>query len=288
MKEMVRRALVAIRNERFIFEATAKQGYSGEMNDVVTSADRAAQAIYVKLMREQFPTFGIIAEEDDLRVPCTDPVFTDMVFTVDPLDGTKAMSRRQSHGIGTMISLVCGDKVIAACVGDVMTQEIYYYRPESDNVWRVSEFERSEPLVAPAGQVAKNLVLLLRQRPENHASKTARALAQHPAKGGAFKDIEIASGSIGISMARLWKGEVGAALIGTPHETPWDANPVIGITQKLGFEFMVLRQERISAERIQRPPLRAIVRQPTDYELLIVQRDLIPQIQAWVTAHADD
>ena len=62
MKEAVRRAIVAIRSERFIFESQVKQGYSGNLDDMVTSADHKAQQIYVRMLTECFPDWGIVAE----------------------------------------------------------------------------------------------------------------------------------------------------------------------------------------------------------------------------------
>jgi len=43
MKEAVRRALTTIRRERFRFAVESKAGYDGADDDMVTSADRAAQ-----------------------------------------------------------------------------------------------------------------------------------------------------------------------------------------------------------------------------------------------------
>lgn len=63
LKELVRRAMRVIRNERQVFEATAKQGHSGSMDDVFTSADTKAQKVYIKSLRECFPEYAIIAEE---------------------------------------------------------------------------------------------------------------------------------------------------------------------------------------------------------------------------------
>jgi fructose-1,6-bisphosphatase/inositol monophosphatase family enzyme len=239
MKEMVRRVIGAIRTERFVFEAQPKRGYSGEMDDLVTTADRAAQAIYVKLMREMFPTFGIVAEEDELSLPCSDNRFGDIYFTVDPLDGTKAFARKQSHGVGTMISLVRNGEIIAVCIGDVMTREIYYYRPGSDCVHRISEFDHAERLAINEQRRLDDQHILLRDRPEALVSPTLRQLVAPLEQNGAFKGIEITGGSIGISMARLWKGEVGAAINNkTVYDTPWDSTPVMGISQKLGFVFL--------------------------------------------------
>src|SRR4051812_826759 len=142
LKELVRRAMTTIRNERQVFEATVKQGYSGDMDDVFTSADTKAQEVYIKSLRECFPGYAIVAEEGG----GTEDRSADTYFTVDPLDGTKAFVRRQSHGVGTMVALVEKGLVSSAYVGDVNTQEIYGYRPGSGTVHRISEYETSERL----------------------------------------------------------------------------------------------------------------------------------------------
>lgn len=230
MKEAVRRAIMKIREQRFIFEARVKAGYGGKLNDLVTTADHEAQKIYVRMLRECFPLYGIVAEEEALRVECRLPGKR-LFFTVDPLDGTKAFVRKQSHGIGTMVALVCEGRVIGAYVGDVMTQEIYGFRPESAKVHRISEFDRPEPLKIRPGLALSRQYLLLRTDPQRY-SPIIRGLIR------AFRDIEVARGSIGTSMARLWKGEIGAAVLRPGHETPWDTCPTVGISRKLGFRHL--------------------------------------------------
>jgi fructose-1,6-bisphosphatase/inositol monophosphatase family enzyme len=279
---MVRRALEAIRNQRFTFEATAKEGYDGEMDDVVTSADHAAQAIYVKMMRELFPTFGIVAEEGALRVPCTDPALGTIYFTVDPLDGTKAFRRRQSHGIGTMISLVWEGSIIAVCIGDVMTREIYYYRPESKHVHRISEYGHAERLLPATDRALDRLYILLRKRPEEYDSSLLRSLVASPKGGGAFLDIDVTGGSIGISMARLWKGEVGAAIVGSDHETPWDANPVLGICERLGFVF--LEPDDAAGRFVKRSPVPLTEVIHGGRSRLVIHKSSVDQVEAWLAS----
>jgi fructose-1,6-bisphosphatase/inositol monophosphatase family enzyme len=230
MKEMVRRAIFAIRSQRFSFDVSGKRGYGGEMNDLLTSADKAAQEVYIKMIREEFPLFGVVAEEDGLRIPSSHPS-RDIYFTVDPLDGTKAFVRRQSHGVGTMIALVCDGEVIAAYVGDVMTQEIYGYRPESARVCRISEFGIAERLSAHSPRPLKKKYVLLREYPEDY-SPGAREFIKR------FGGGEVMSGSIGTSMARLWKREVSGMVLAPGFQTPWDFCPVFGISNRLGFAFL--------------------------------------------------
>lgn len=269
MKEMVRRAINEIRRQRFIFEAQAKLGYGGESNDLVTSADRSAQRIYLKMLRECFPDFGVIAEEDELRVECAGG--RQLYFTLDPLDGTKAFGRRQSTGVGTMISLVEDGQVLAAYVGDVMTQEIYGYRPETDKVHRISEYEVGEAIAVQERPLIQG-VLLSRDAPWKFAWAVDRLARDH------FKDIDIEGGSIGISFARLWKQEVSALLMGAAWETPWDSSPVIGICRQLGFAFLEVEQGKFR-EVDPKPPLR-VERRETD--LMVIHRQHLPELAEWM------
>jgi fructose-1,6-bisphosphatase/inositol monophosphatase family enzyme len=229
LKELVRRAMTVIRNERQVFEATAKRDRSGSMDDVFTSADTKAQQVYIRSLRECFPDNAIVAEESDVAALLEGPVEPGAFFTVDPLDGTKAFVRRQSHGVGTMVALVEQGRVVSAYVGDINTQEIYGYRPDSRSVHRISEYETSERLAHTVKPISEQYALL--RDPPQVYSRASRALLQ------SFKSYEVEGGSIGIWLARLWKREAGAALLLPTVETPWDMAPIVGISKMLGYRF---------------------------------------------------
>ena len=237
MKEVVRRALSAIRNERFSFSQREKTGYDGESADLVTTADGKAQEIYLRSLRECFPNIGVIAEEENLSIEAAPPT-SDLYFTVDPLDGTKAFARRQSTGIGTMLALINESEVLGAFVGDVMTQEVYGYRPGSSKVHRISEFEVSERLKIDPTRQAADQYILLRERPETHSAGMGEVI-------DAFKGLHVGGGSIGTEAARLWKGEVGAMLLPPSFETPWDTAPILGISRALGLQFYILTERKL-------------------------------------------
>ena len=277
MKEAVRRAMVAIRAERFSFEARVKGIGPGGSVDLVTTADRAAQRVFVKLLREWFPTFGVVAEEDKLAVPCTEPD-RDMWFSVDPLDGTKAFVRRQSHGIGTMLALVCDGEVEAAIVGDVMTQEVYTSRPGSDEVFRISEFGFAERLVVDAQRPLSEQWLQLRDRASRH-SPLIQEMVNRP--NALFEDYEITGGSIGISMARLWKGEMAAGVLRPGRSNPWDLCPVVGISKKLGFVFVEIDAPTRSCQLI--PPPVSPEPLVMDREILVLHESRLDELRAWLT-----
>jgi fructose-1,6-bisphosphatase/inositol monophosphatase family enzyme len=228
LKETVRRAVATIRRELLVFEATTKESYAGNMDDVFTSADTNAQAIYQRAFEECFPNCGIIGEEG-LFVPTQSGC--DAYFTVDPLDGTKAFVRRQSHGVSTMVALVSGGEVISAFIGDVNTGEIYGYRPDSPNVHRITQLDIFERLGSGDSVAADNFHGLLRD-PLGKYSPVTNMLF------GRLKNHEIMGSSIGTWMARLWKREVSLVVLPPGHETPWDSTPVIGISKKLGYIFL--------------------------------------------------
>lgn len=265
LKELVRRALTTIRNERQVFEVTGKAGHSGRMSDVFTSADRKAQEVYLRSLGECFPDCGIVAEEDKVSVAprngCT------AWFTVDPLDGTKAFIRRQSNGVGTMIALVDGGEVLSAYIGDVNTQEIYGYRPGSPRVYRISEFETAERLAHEPRPLAEQYILL--RDPERAYGDASRMLLAR------FKSFEIEGGSIGIWLARLWKREVGAALLPPAWETPWDAAPVVGISRRLGY--VHLRPGQDGAWQRFEPAIAPVVSR-REHDLLIVHEADLPSL----------
>jgi fructose-1,6-bisphosphatase/inositol monophosphatase family enzyme len=231
LKEAVRRATVAIRKERTIFEAHVKESYSGTMDDVFTSADKKAQNIYLRTFEECFPNCGVIAEEDSLIIPCKHG-FT-AYFTVDPLDGTKAYVRRQSHGVSTMVALVEGGNVISAFIGDTNTEEMYGYRPNSSKVHRITRLDDFETLqYGDVTDVYKGNIMLRDPVDRYSHPSSIQALVSK------FKNYEVMGSSIGTWMARLWKREVCAVAIPAGWETPWDSTPIIGISLKLGYVFL--------------------------------------------------
>ena len=230
LKETVRRAIVEIRGKFLTMNAEVKEDYDGNMEDVFTDADTTAQKIYLRAFRECFPGFGVIGEEGKLQIPCSIPG-RNLYFTVDPLDGTKAYIRRQSHGVATMVALVEGDKVLSAYIGDINTEEIYGYRPGSGSVHRITDLNAFEQLTyRDRGGWGKRYALL-RDPAGQYSDATCELIPR-------FKNYEVMGSSIGTWFARLWKGEVAAAILPAGKETPWDSTPVIGISKKLGYLFL--------------------------------------------------
>jgi fructose-1,6-bisphosphatase/inositol monophosphatase family enzyme len=236
VKEAVIRAIEEINQKRFDFEAKQKVVDYKKEEDFVTSADISAQRIYTQIFKESFPDYGIIGEEDNLR---KEPGELGLWFTVDPLDGTKAFIRKQSHGVATMVALVKDKEIIGVWIGDVFTKELYYYRPKSDKVHRLINYKFPQRLGILVKKPLKNQVVVLRTHPRNYS----KVIERMTLPGELFKDINIDSGSIGTMFGRLWKGEVGALILQEGKATPWDRTPIIGISKKLGFQFLSRKKD---------------------------------------------
>lgn len=267
IKEIVRRAIEDIWKNRIEFESHNKEvDYKPDKNDVFTSADLASQNIFVRKITECFPFFGIVAEEEGFTKKCQMPN-GNLFFTIDPLDGTKAFARRQSGGFGPMVSLCSDEEVIAAYVGDAMTKELYYYRPESQKTHRLNFGDgQCEKLLIVPDKPLKDQYVLLRDNPLD-IPEPYRTLAQSVQHNGLFKDIEVQGGGIGTGMARLWKGEVGGYVIRSGYQAPWDLMPVWGMSKKLGFEWLYFDQ----SEKKWR--MRSI--SPTDQKLYLKEATII-------------
>ncbi len=252
MKEVIERSSSYIRQNRYKFESKIKINEDKKKTDFVTNIDVEAQKIVVKLIQECYPDFGIIAEESEqaILLECKlDPKYGKYYFTIDPLDGTSAFKRMQSEGIGSMLSLIWqapGESifvVLAACISDVMTGEIYYYRPESENVHRIEPRRDSLQRLSKIRNEhrdLKNQYCLLRNDP-----RCFPLIIQEMTfpDNGLFQNILVDGGSIGICLAKLWKGQVGAIVLEPGTTTPWDWDPIYGISKKLGYEFLYVNED---------------------------------------------
>lgn len=278
MQEVVRRANQEIWRRRSKFCVHTKPASSGNGQEIVTDADPEIQKIYVEMIRENFPGYGIIGEENKLRIPCSDATLGDMYFVVDPIDGTNAFARRQSQGIGTMIALIRGQRILAVYIGDVMTGEIYGYRPKSDSVHRINYQGVSETLTIDEQRPLSEQYLLLNTLPEHVSGQLMKCLVRRGLKHGLFKSAEITGGSIGIRTARIWKSELGATIFCGGRYTPWDMDPVMGISEKLGFVFLAPNEQQ--TKFVKRPylPSKDIQELP---DMLMIHKSRLHEFTIW-------
>ena len=284
MRDIVSRVASFVRKSRHTFEAEHKGIKPDGRVDWVTNIDKEAQAMAIRLLQENMPTIGIVAEEQKgIAIPSKAPTKS-LWFSLDPIDGTRAFVHHFSFGISVMLALMDDDQVIAVCICDIMTEEMYYFRPGS---------EKTHHLDAKSGQRLLNELprdiplseqyLLIRDPVEVHNDMTRRLLQikPHPL----FKKYESTSGSIGLSMTRLWKGEVGGAILRAGDQNPWDICPVIGLMERLGFVFFSIfsfpedKDGRVYLATTHLDASRSVFTTNTD--ILVIHENNIPELAEW-------
>jgi myo-inositol-1(or 4)-monophosphatase len=111
--------------------------------DVVTSADREAQAAVVEVIREQFPEEPVVGEENDAPsvVPDSGPA-----WVVDPIDGTNNYVRGLRTWATSVAAVVDGDPVAAVNVCPAL-DDTYVAGPDrvTRNGTALSVSERTDP-----------------------------------------------------------------------------------------------------------------------------------------------
>ncbi|NQV89467.1 MAG: hypothetical protein HQ488_04055 [Parcubacteria group bacterium] len=291
MREACRRAMYHARTRCFDAKAKVKGRKADGREDWITEADPECQKIVVDLLRECFPDLGIIAEEEGLNVPCA-IVGEDIYFTVDPIDGTSAYKRHQSQGWGFMLALVRNGVVIAVCIGDANSGDQYYYRPYSENnhrLFRQGEFVEDVPLEIDKANPLGQQAVQLRDLPDRH-----NQLVQELVAGNLFLQepkgtkVKIAEGSIGLSMAQLWKGEVGACILRPGNATPWDDTPVIGMSLRLGFVFLRLipgEGENEKHKLVMFTPTPPKAETPQPHQILVIHNSRMDELCRWCSSH---
>ena len=87
--------------------------------DIGTDVDLAAEKAILDLLRDEYPDFGILAEESE-------PIRADSPYTwvVDPLDGTRNYANGVPH-FCTVVGLARGDEVVVGVTYDPAREELF-------------------------------------------------------------------------------------------------------------------------------------------------------------------
>ncbi len=279
MIAIVRKAIAIIRTESHKTVIHDKRAYDGIKEDVVTSGDLKAQQMYIRELRKRFPTFGIIAEEKELDIPCTDSKH-DIWFTVDPVDGTKSYALNTSQGVTTMLGLVCDGKVIATYIGDINTEEIYGFAKGTRDVGTRLRFGKRLLLKPDIKRPLKKQYVVLKDLPTAYPEIVQRMVDL--TDSGLFKNAEVAAGSIGAVFAKVWKGEVGAVIVRPHFETPWDLIAPLGLSKQLGLCFLHVGE---TIEEFDPVLIRKITHDP--YCTLVTHLHHLPEIRTWIKKYGN-
>lgn len=93
-----------------------------EGNMPLTAADKAANKIIVDILKENFPEYAILSEEEKDNL---NRLNNDFCFVVDPLDGTKEFIKRNGQ-FTVNIALSYKHKSVMGVIYVPVTKELYY------------------------------------------------------------------------------------------------------------------------------------------------------------------
>lgn len=100
-------------------------------NSPLTKADKASNEVIVKMLRENFPDFAILSEEEKDNL---DRLNNDYCFVVDPLDGTKEFLK--GNGQFTVnIALSYKHKSVLGVIYVPVTEELFYAAEGLGSYW---------------------------------------------------------------------------------------------------------------------------------------------------------
>ena len=182
--------------------------YKGE-DDPVTQADRSANELLVRRLRETFPNDGVVAEETEDR---SDALRRGRCWYVDPLDGTKEFVKKNGE-FSVMIGLAIEGHARLGVV----------YRPVGDRLYRGvvgdSAFldlrDRTFALGGSKTSVPKELRLVVSR---SHRSAATDALVR---RLGIEKETK--SGSVGLKVGMIAQRDADLYVHLSEHSSAWDA-----------------------------------------------------------------
>jgi hypothetical protein len=96
--------------------------------------------------------------------------------------------------------------------------------------------------------------------------------------------MEVTSGSIGITVARIWKGEVGMIIMKpNSFNTPWDSTPLIGMNRVLGIKH--LRLDPVTLEIYEFDPELPLEVKRKEYVEILVHETRTAEVIEWIKTH---
>ncbi len=199
--------------------------YKGK-NDPVTEADQQGNDLIVKGLQEAFPHDIVVAEESP-RPAVTQSATR--VWYVDPLDGTKEFIAKNGE-FSVMIGLAVNGQAQLGVV----------YRPDGDllyagavghEAWMEQQGIRT-PLVIKERDSGRSLTLTVSR---SHRHPLVEKIGQALGVGN-----EILSGSVGLKIGLIARGDADVYLEPGPYTKLWDSCAPEAILRAAGGEFTTI------------------------------------------------
>lgn len=224
--ELARRAGRVVMDVYATDFAVASKGH----NDPVTEADRQANDLIVTGLKEAFPRDTVVAEESP---PPDDLPASGRVWYVDPLDGTKGFVARNGE-FSVMIGLALNGH---AQLGVVYRPEggVLYAGAVGNEAWMEHGGIRTA-LVIKEQDSGRPLTLAVSR---SHRHPMVEKISRTLGIGN-----EIPSGSVGLKIGLIARGEADVYLEPGPYTKLWDSCAPEAILRAAGGEFTTILGQR--------------------------------------------
>ncbi len=206
-EELARRAGEAILE--LYGTAVRVEAKGGRRSDPVTEADRRANALIVKGLREAFPGDGVVAEESPDR---SDALHGGRVWYVDPLDGTKEFLARNGE-FAVMIGLAVEGEARLGVVFQPARGKLYT-GVVGRGAWLEHEGKRRALRAECAPDPSRPRLVVSR----SHRSELVGRFAERASVGE-----EVRSGSVGLKVGLIAEGRVDLYVHPSSRTHAWDA-----------------------------------------------------------------
>ena len=220
--ELARRAGQAVMDVYATDFAVASKGH----NDPVTEADRQANDLIVRGLKQAFPEDVVVAEESP---PPDDLPAAGRIWYVDPLDGTKEFIARNGE-FSVMIGLALNGHAQLGVV----------YRPEGDVLYAGAV--GSEAWMEHGG--LRTALVIKEQDSGRPLTLAVSRSHRHPMVEKISRTLgvedEIPSGSVGLKIGLIARGEADVYLEPGPYTKLWDSCAPEAILRAAGGEFTTI------------------------------------------------
>lgn len=243
--------------------------------DFFTPSDIILQQFYEEFFSERFPNLYLLGEEDTGYTAKSTSGST--FITIDGIDGTRNFASRANFGVGTQLALVQNGLVTAACIGDVVSGDIFSFYPgQAACVIKQNGHKSLLPKVK-SEPLAKQPMLM------RHDSSNFDSPIRQLVESGFIANRQIKRfGGIGVTLGELWLGKVGSFVLKASKEAPWDICPAYSIAEQAGMVFLKPTKDNSQLELWQ--PRYSNQKQPRPHSVLITHKSKVSEIQAALVA----
>lgn len=204
-----------------------------EDNSPLTKADMLSHDMLIKYLKEQFPNYAIISEEDEATQEIDDKTH---IWVIDPLDGTKDFVQKTDE-FSIMLALL-NAKSRQPIAGFIYAPALktLWYAQKGEGAYKIHNSTTTQINTSQEQDIAQ--IRLVRSR--NHFSTKDEEIST---KLQITKFIQ--SGSAGIKFCKIAQGEAELCYYSTDKMGIWDIAPAHIILEEAGGQMRTMQGNKL-------------------------------------------